>query len=106
MDDPCTKKIVPRGVVPAFGFLFQRKSFTSPFVVQCSVPPVHCVVDCCAAIEVFSNAERCSGNFRGQCKLEPSRHFSLPVNKPFPHGVVNGADSVTEVVLRSMSRTP
>src|SRR5471030_266090 len=41
IEDPCTKRIVPAGVVPAAGFLFQRKSLTSPFFVQCSVPPVH-----------------------------------------------------------------
>jgi catechol 1,2-dioxygenase len=28
------------------------------------------------------------------------------VTKPFPHGVVNGAGSVTDVVIRAMSRTP
>jgi catechol 1,2-dioxygenase len=28
------------------------------------------------------------------------------VTRPFPHGVVNDADSVTEVVLKAMSRTP
>jgi catechol 1,2-dioxygenase len=28
------------------------------------------------------------------------------VTKPFPHGVVNGADSVTDVVMKAMSRTP
>jgi len=28
------------------------------------------------------------------------------VTKPFPHGVVNGADSVTGVVMKAMSRTP
>jgi catechol 1,2-dioxygenase len=26
--------------------------------------------------------------------------------KPFPHGVVNGPDSVTDIVLKAMSRTP
>jgi catechol 1,2-dioxygenase len=28
------------------------------------------------------------------------------VTQPFSHGVVNGADSVTDVVLKAMSRTP
>lgn len=28
------------------------------------------------------------------------------MTKPFPHGVVNGAGSVTDVVLKAMSRTP
>ena len=28
------------------------------------------------------------------------------MTEPFPHGVVNGADSVTDVVLKAMSRTP
>jgi len=31
---------------------------------------------------------------------------SRPLSKPFPHGVVNDAASVTEVVQRAMSRTP
>src|SRR3954469_9997007 len=59
IDEPCTKKIVPRFCTPAGGFLFQRKSLISPFFVQCSVPPVQLVVErsamlCCP----FSNAER------------------------------------------------
>src|SRR4051794_19281493 len=44
MDEPCTKRMVPTFFVPAAGALFQRKSLTSPFLVQCSVPPVHTVV--------------------------------------------------------------
>jgi catechol 1,2-dioxygenase len=30
----------------------------------------------------------------------------MPVTKPLPHGVVNGPDSVTDIVLEAMSRTP
>ena len=39
---PVTRTVI---VVPGAGFLFQRKSFTSPFFVQCSVPPFQVTVD-------------------------------------------------------------
>src|SRR6185436_14995629 len=44
IDEPCTKRTVPKCGTPAAGFLFQRKSRTSPFFVQCSVPPFQVVV--------------------------------------------------------------
>src|SRR3954469_6426758 len=58
IEEPCTKKIVPRFCTPAGGFLFQRKSFTSPFFVQCSVPPVQLVVDCAAMLSPMRNVVR------------------------------------------------
>jgi hypothetical protein len=45
IDEPWTKKSVPRFSTPGADFLFQRNSFTCPFVIQCSVPPVQAVVD-------------------------------------------------------------
>src|SRR3954465_16038624 len=37
IDEPCTKKIVPRAVPDATG-LCQRNSLMSPFLIQCSEP--------------------------------------------------------------------
>src|SRR5205085_1702647 len=51
IDEPCTKKSVPRRGTPSAAFLFHRKRRTLAFevgaegattrLVQCSVPPVH-----------------------------------------------------------------
>ena len=45
IEEPWTKRMQPMGRVPAAGRLFQRKSFTSPLRVQCSVPPAHVLVE-------------------------------------------------------------
>src|SRR5262245_54381512 len=37
IEEPCTKRIVPRGL-PTGACLLKRKSLMSPFFVQCSVP--------------------------------------------------------------------
>src|SRR5690348_1904022 len=99
IDEPCTKKIVPRAFVPGAGLRFQRKSFTSPFAVQCSVPPVQLVV-VPSAIAFL----RCRGCFR-ECKVRIRLRLSPFVKQPFRHGVVTGADSVTAIVQEAMSRT-
>ena len=59
------------------------------------MPPLHVVV--ASAID--------SSDFF-QCKLRFPLRFSQFVTQPSPHGVVNGADSVTDIVLKAMSRTP
>jgi catechol 1,2-dioxygenase len=43
--------------------------------------------------------------YAAQCKLAFPPRLSTFVTQPFPHGVVNGADSVTDIVLKAMSRT-
>src|SRR3954469_18221524 len=44
IDEPCTKRMVAFGAPAAEG-LFQRKSLTSPFRVQCSVPFIAVVLE-------------------------------------------------------------
>ena len=43
---------------------------------------------------------------RSSLSYGPAAIARIPVTQPFPHGVVNGPDSVTSVVLRALSRTP
>jgi catechol 1,2-dioxygenase len=40
-----------------------------------------------------------------KCKVRASHRLTPFVTQPFPHGVVDGADSVTGIVLAAMSRT-
>src|SRR6185437_17114264 len=112
--------MVPRIALPEGGRLFQRKSLTSPLRVQCSVPPFHVVVEPSAATAMHSSMRDIVLSSDGQCKASAARCRALLVSsrecrqpaparrvtKPIPHGVVNGAGSVTEVVLRAMSRAP
>src|ERR1041385_842678 len=62
IEDPCTNRIVPFVFAGSSATLFQRKSLTSPLLVQCSVPGRRtCTfIACCPVCLLFSSFRCCS----------------------------------------------